>query len=112
MVQRLPLVSEHGLIPSLMRELSPLSTSTWNCKGLQGVVQLAWGLSLCSLRSAPASIRNRINLRDDDELLVGAALDDNEVFHFLVNGVLQSPAFTKEVCWFTEIVNVSMLVRF
>jgi len=99
-VQRLPLVSEHAFIPSLMRELSPLSTNSWGCKGLQGVAQLAWGLALCSLRMAPASIRNRITLRDEDELLIGAALDDNAVFEFLASNVLPSSSFAKEVLVF------------
>ncbi|XP_059473287.1 nuclear pore complex protein Nup205 [Neocloeon triangulifer] len=96
LVQRLPLVSEHSLIPSLMRDLSPMTTNNWGCKGLQGLAQMAWGLALCSLRMAPASIRNKLNLRDDDELLIGAALDDNLVFEFLYSRMLSHSAFAKE----------------
>ncbi|CAB3379464.1 Hypothetical predicted protein [Cloeon dipterum] len=99
LVQRLPLVSEHSLIQSLMKDLSPMTTTTWNCSDLQRLAQLAWGLSLCALRNTPAAIRNKLNLRgeEDDELLINSALDaDSTVFKFLNTKMLPSPAFAKD----------------
>ncbi|KAF4517669.1 hypothetical protein B566_EDAN004963, partial [Ephemera danica] len=94
-LQKLPLLCEKNLVRELMQHLASPRV-TWQCRGLQSVTQLAWGLSICSLRSAPVSLRpHKFEVEERDDDLVNFALDDR-VFEFMFRTLLPHSAFTKE----------------
>jgi hypothetical protein len=48
-------MAEPDFIRGLIRELAP-SGRSWECSGLQALVNLAWGLALATLRMAPTNL--------------------------------------------------------
>ncbi|XP_067003269.1 nuclear pore complex protein Nup205 [Anabrus simplex] len=92
-VKNLPLLTEPDFMNSLMKELIPSETN-WECPGLQGMAQLAWALSLATLRMAPSNYQI-ISFTDEDELLVDAA-NERDVFDFMHSTFLQNECIYKE----------------
>jgi nuclear pore complex protein Nup205 len=94
-MHKLPLLCEKNLVRELTQQLGNPKVS-WQNKGLQALTQFTWGLSVCSLRTAPPSLRPyKFDGEEKDEDLISFALDDR-VFDFLYRTVLPHSAFCKE----------------
>ncbi|XP_075229968.1 nuclear pore complex protein Nup205 isoform X2 [Lycorma delicatula] len=93
LAEKLPLLEQAGFVSSLLAELSNTS-KTWECSGLQALTQLAWGVSLATLRMAPPSLQCQAFI-DEDDLLVDAAVDA-KVFNFLNSNFLLNENIYKE----------------
>ncbi|XP_063238890.1 nuclear pore complex protein Nup205 [Bacillus rossius redtenbacheri] len=95
-VRNLPLLVDQSLVVDLMRELSPVGRQ-WDCVGLQALTQLAFGLALTTLRTAPQCLHpaGDRNFLDEDEVLVDTALE-LKVFDFLHSTFLGNATFFKE----------------
>lgn len=51
----LPLLCESQFVHDVMREIT--SGKTWECKGLEALTQLAWAVTLASLRLVPPPLQ-------------------------------------------------------
>ncbi|XP_021914767.1 nuclear pore complex protein Nup205 isoform X2 [Zootermopsis nevadensis] len=95
LVQKLPLLAEPDFIRDLIHQLPPSGGRGWECSGLQGLVNLAWGLSLATLHLAPSNLHPEEGSIDDDDLLVDAAID-MKAFDFLHHTILENETVYKE----------------
>lgn len=91
MAKKLPLIQDVDLIAALVDELSPSQNQSQEDKssGVRALCQLALGLALAALKRGPQSLLGRgeqlqakVDLLDQDEVLVDAAID-GKVRHML-----------------------------
>lgn len=90
--EMLPLLCESQFVPDVMKEIT--SGKSWECKGLEALTQLAWAITLASLRLVPPPLQPP-GLYEEDDMLIDAAVD-GKVFKFLNNTFLLNETIYKE----------------
>lgn len=92
LAKKLPLIQDPDLIAVLVDELSPSQNQTQEDKssGIRALCQLALGLALAALKRAPQSLLGggeqgqvKVELLDQDEVLVDAAIDGKVTLLYL-----------------------------
>ncbi|XP_026324048.1 nuclear pore complex protein Nup205 [Hyposmocoma kahamanoa] len=106
LAKKLPLIQDSDLISVLLDELTPQPNQIQDSEktsGVRALCQLALGLALAALKRAPQSLLRRggvggevkVELLDQDEVLVDAAID-GKVFEYLDESILSTDFVAKE----------------
>ncbi|XP_049888015.1 nuclear pore complex protein Nup205 [Pectinophora gossypiella] len=106
LAKKLPLIQDPDLISVLLDELTPHPNQSHDqpekTSGVRALCQLALGLALAALKRAPQSLLRRgggpevkVELLDQDEVLVDAAID-GKVFEYLDEAILSTDFVAKE----------------
>ncbi|XP_028161417.1 nuclear pore complex protein Nup205 [Ostrinia furnacalis] len=106
LAKKLPLIEDPELIPILLEQLSPPSQgaqpenpgTTAAGAGCRALCQLSLGLALAALKRGPQSLARaqlKLDLLDQDEVLVDAAID-GKVFEYLDEAILSTDLVWKD----------------
>lgn len=77
LVKKYPLLADKTLLTTLLRELS--NTTLWECKGLEALTNLAWGITLATFKTLP---QHSSDINDEDDIAIDTAIK-LKVFEFL-----------------------------